>query len=307
MCGCCMLVCMDWSKLDFDWNYARAFLAAAEEGSFSAAARVLGVAQPTIGRQIAALEEALAVTLFERVGRGWEVSPTGLVLLEHVREMAEAAGRVQLVAEGRSTSLEGLVRITASEVISAYLLPPIVERIREAYPGIEVELVATNEVVDLSRHEADIAIRNAVPQDPELVGRRIKVTDGWLYASQEYLAELGEPVTAETLSGATFIAFGRDTVMRDMFNAMGLSLTDRNFPLISASHLVQWEMARRGMGICVMMQEIGDATPGMRRALPTMDPVKVSLWLVSRRELATSRRVRVVYDMLAESLLETGA
>ncbi len=295
---------MDWNTLDFDWNYARAFLAAAEEGSFSAAARALGVAQPTIGRQIDALEEALQVTLFERVGRGWVVTPTGLELLEHVRGMAEAAERVRTIARGRSISLEGLVRITASEVISAFLLPPIVERIRAEYPGIEIELVASNRLLDLGRHEADVALRNAVPTDPELIGRKLGVGQGWLYASEGYLASLGDPLTPEALSKASFIAFEYNDQMLDMLNAMGLKLTGRNFPLVSGSQLVQWEMARRGMGICFMMQEVGDSAPGMRRVLPEVCSVPVPLWLVSRREIATSRRVRIVCDMLAEGLSE---
>lgn len=299
----CMLQCMDWNTIDFDWNYARAFLVAVEEGSFSAAARALGVAQPTIGRQIAALEEVLNVTLFERVGRGWEVTPTGLALLDHVRTMADAATRVRLVAEGRSLSLEGLVRITASEVISAYLLPPIVERIQCEHPGIKIELVASNKILDLSRHEADIALRNAVPQDPELVGRKLKVSKGWMYASDEYLRKLNTPLTIEALSEATFIAFEQDGLMLDMLNDMGLSLTQHNISLLSSNQLVQWEMARRGMGICFMMAEIGDATPGMNRILPDVVSVPVPMWLISRRELATSRRVRVVFDMLAEGLM----
>jgi DNA-binding transcriptional LysR family regulator len=293
---------MDWNTLDFDWNYARAFLAVAEEGSYSAAARALGVAQPTIGRQITALEESLQVTLFERVGRGWMVTPTGLALLEHVREMAEAATRVRALADGRSVSLEGLVRITASEVVSAHLLPPIVARVRGAYPGIELELVASNQVLDLSRHEADIALRNAAPQDPELVGRKLGVGRGWLYASDAYLAGLGDPPTPESLSAATFISFDRSSRMRDLLESLGLPLTERNFPLVSGNQLVQWEMARQGMGICFMMEEIGDATPGMSRVVPEVCSVPVPMWLVSRRELATSRRVRLVFDMLADGL-----
>lgn len=298
-----MLLRMDWNTIDFDWNYARAFLVAVEEGSFSAAARALGVAQPTIGRQIAALEDVLNVTLFERVGRGWEVTPTGLALLDHVRIMADAATRVRLVAEGRSLSLEGLVRITASEVISAYLLPSLIERIQDEHPGIEIELIASNAILDLSRHEADIALRNAVPKDPELVGRKLKISNGWLYASNAYLAKLKSPLTIEALSEATFIAFERGALMLDMLNSMGLSLTRRNISLISANQLVQWEMARQGMGICFMMEEIGDATPNMSRVLPSVISVLVPMWLISRRELATSRRVRAVYDILVEGLV----
>ena len=134
-----MPFCMDAET--FDWNHARAFLAAAEQGSFSAAALALGVAQPTVGRQVAALEEELGVTLFERVGRGLQLTAVGLDLAEHVRAMRDAAQRASLTAAGESLSLEGVVCITASEFVAAYVLPPIVGRIREAHPGIELELV----------------------------------------------------------------------------------------------------------------------------------------------------------------------
>ena len=129
---------MDWTPVGFDWNRARAFLVTAEEGSFSAAARALGQAQPTLGRQIAALEQELGVSLFQRVGNALELTPTGLELLEHVRTMSEAAGRISLSAAGKSMDIDGVVTLAASEAISAYLLPPIVKALRAAHPGIEV-------------------------------------------------------------------------------------------------------------------------------------------------------------------------
>src|SRR3954469_19189080 len=120
-----MRFCMDWRSVKFDWNRARAFLVTAEEGSLSAAARALGMAQPTLGRQVDALEEELGVVLFERVGRGLTLTPSGLELLEHVREMGEAANRVSLAAAGQSQSIEGSICIAVSEVYAAFLLPPI--------------------------------------------------------------------------------------------------------------------------------------------------------------------------------------
>ena len=129
---------MNWRHIGFDWNHARAFLATAEEGSFSAAARALGVAQPTIGRQIAALEEELGVDLFERVGRAVRPTSVGLDLAEHVRAMRAGAERVALTAAGQAMSLEGAVSIAASEVIAAYLLPPIFARARAAHPALEI-------------------------------------------------------------------------------------------------------------------------------------------------------------------------
>src|SRR3954447_21314158 len=167
---------MDWRSVRFDWNRARAFLITAEEGSLSAAARALGLTQPTLGRQVDALEAELGVVLFERVGRGLTLTAGGLDLLEHVRAMAEAADRFALVASGQSQTLEGAVCITASEVISAFLLPPVLAQIRKKHPGIEIKLVATNEVRDLRRREADIAIRSGRPTDENLVTTRLRDT-----------------------------------------------------------------------------------------------------------------------------------
>jgi DNA-binding transcriptional LysR family regulator len=293
---------MDWRTVNFDWNLARAFLVTAEEGSFSGAARALGVAQPTIGRQVAALELELGVTLFERVGRGLELTPTGLELVEHARAMGEAATRVSLAAAGTSTSLEGIVCVTASEVISAYLLPPIVARIRERHPGIEVEIVASNQARDLRRREADIAVRNFRPQDPELFARKVHDSAARLYASPSYLARLGPITGPADLSRADFFGFDRTDMMVEGFKAIGLHLGPRNFPIVTANHLVQWQLAREGLGICVMMEEVGDPDPCVRRVLPELPPLPVPVWLASHRELRTNHRMRVVFDLLAEGL-----
>ena len=151
-----MHLCMDWRAINFDWNRARAFLVTAEVGSFSAAARALSSTQPTVGRQVAALEQELGVTLFERIGTRLELTVSGLDLLEHVRAMGAAANQTSL-------AVEGTVCITASEAISAFLLPPILQRLRPEHPGISLEWVVSNEVRDLQRREADIAIRNTAP------------------------------------------------------------------------------------------------------------------------------------------------
>ena len=134
---------MDWRSVTFDWNRARAFLVTAEEGSLSSAARALGMAQPTLGRQVTALEQELGVALFERVGRGLALTPSGLELVEHVRAMGDAARRVSLTASGRSQSIEGTICITATEVYAAFVLPPIAEKLRRSAPGITVEIVAS--------------------------------------------------------------------------------------------------------------------------------------------------------------------
>lgn len=293
---------MDWRSVRFDWNRARAFLVTAEEGSLSAAARALGMSQPTLGRQVEALQEELGVLLFERVGRGLTLTAAGLDLLEHVRGMGEAANRVSLSASGQSQTIEGSICITASEVNAAFLLPPILARLRREHPGIELKLVASNAVRDLRRREADIAIRSGKPSDPSLIATRLRDTPARLYATPSYLKRIGNPTTAAELSDADFIGFTDDDRFMNGMNALGYSLTRENFPIHTENHMVLWELVKSGLGIGVIIDEVGDAEPLVRRVLPKAAPIPVPMWLVAHREVHTSRRVRVVFDLLLEHL-----
>lgn len=286
----------------FDWNRARAFLATAEQGSFSAAARVLETSQPTVGRHVAALEAELDVVLFERVGHGLVLTPTGADLVEHIRAMDEAALRVSLVAAGQSVSLDGPVCISSSQIEAVHTLPPIIAGIRDKHPGIEVEVLVTNEASDLERREADIAIRGFRPTGPDLFARKVKDGAAHLYGSRDYLDRLGNPTTAEELSRASFIGFNRDDTLLEGLNSLGLSLTPSNFPVITENQLLQWELTKRGVGLAIMTEEVGDAEPLVRRALPDLPGFPVPLWLTTHRELSTSRRMRVVFDLLVEGL-----
>lgn len=293
---------MDWKKVKFDWNRARAFLVTAEEGSLSAAARALGMAQPTLGRQVDALESELGVTLFEREARGLTLTRAGLELLDHVRAMADAAGRVSLAASGQAQSIEGTICITASEIHSAYLLPPIIARLRREQPGIEIEIVASNAAIDLKRREADIAIRSFRPTQPDLIAKKVADERARLYASESYLDRIGHPATAADLSRADFIGFDTTSVMVDGLNRMGLTLTQKNFPVLTGNHLVHWALVKAGVAIGIVPEAVGDSEPGVRRVLPDFPAMDFPIWLTTHRELNTSRRVRVVFDLLAEEL-----
>ena len=293
---------MNWSSVSFDWNQARAFLATAEEGSLSAAARALGLTQPTVGRQIAALEEELGVLLFDRVGRSLTLTQSGLELLEHVRAMGEAAGLVSLTASGRSQSIAGQVCITASDAMSAYILPPVLARLRERAPEIEVEVLASNAIHDLRRREADIAIRHVRPEQPDLIARRIGAATAHLYASTAYLNRHGRPRSPGDLVESTFIGFANPDRMLTALNAFGLSLTPRNFKLVSNSGIAGWEMVKQGLGIGVMSKQIAALTPDVEAVLPRLVSIRFPVWLTTHRELHSSRRIRLVFDLLAEAL-----
>jgi DNA-binding transcriptional LysR family regulator len=293
---------MDWRAVNFDWNRARAFLVTAEEGSLSAAARALGMTQPTLGRQVAALEEELGVVLFERVGRGLALTAGGLDLLDHVRGMGEAANRVSLSASGHAQNIEGPICITASEVISAFVLPPILAKLRRLHPGLSIELVASNAVRDLRRREADIAIRSGNPTDPSLTATRLRDTPGRLYATPEYLRRIGNPESLDDLRRADFIGFREGDQYFVGLNSLGFDLTLKNFPIHTENHMVLWELTKQGLGIGVIIEEVGDVEPRVVRVLPEMPPIPVPAWLVAHREVHTSRRVRMVFDSIVEQL-----
>ena len=293
---------MDWRSIRFDWNYARAFLVTAEEGSLSAAARALGMAQPTLGRQVDALEEELGVILFERAGRGLTLTPSGVDLLEHVRAMGDAANRVALAAAGQSQSIEGTVCIAASEIYAALVLPPIIAKLRRTEPGLHIEIVASSKASDLKRREADIAIRNFQPTEPDLVAKKIRDVPARLYATPGYLERIGNPKLPYDLHRADFISIDRSGGFLTGLNRLGLSLTERNFPIVTENYLVMWELVKHGLGIGIQDGDIGDAEPLVRRALPDFDLFMFPIWLVAHRELNTSRRVRVVFDLLAKEL-----
>lgn len=293
---------MDWRSIRFDWNRARAFLVTAEEGSLSAAARALDMTQPTLGRQVAALETELGVALFERRGRGLELTPTGLELVEHVRAMGDAASRVSLAATGRADHIAGNVCITATDSMSVFVMPDIVRKLRCHAPGIRIELVASNAVSDLKRREADIAIRAFRPTQPDLIAKKISDLPFYLYATPGYLAQLGHPQSPADLNTAEYIGFNRHEQWIDALKALGIDLTQHNFPVITENHIVHWSLVKAGVGIGTMTGNVGDLEPTVVRALPELAPLMSEIWLVAHQELRTSRRVRLVFDFLADEL-----
>ncbi|WP_421857642.1 LysR family transcriptional regulator [Oricola sp.] len=287
---------------EFDWNQARGFLAAAEAGSLSAAARMLGLTQPTLSRQVAALEARLGVTLFERVGNRLEITETGLDLLEHARQMGEAANLLALTASGRAQAIGGQVRITASDGMAAYVLPPVLAEIRAQAPEIEIDLMVSNAVRDLRRREADIAIRHVRPDQPDLIGRLVRETEAVLYVSQGWIARHGRPQTPEDVADKEFIGVEDTGRLIAAFEQMGLRLRRENFRLSTDNGVAATEMVRHGLGIGVMIRDLAAAIPDVEPILPQLAPIPVPIWLVTHRELNTSRRIRVVFDLLAEAL-----
>lgn len=297
---------MNWQSITFDWNQARAFLVTAEEGSLSAAARALGLTQPTLSRQVAALEETLGVTLFERVNKSLILTEAGVELAEHVRSMGEAASRVSLAASGQSQQIEGLVTISTTDVLAAYVLPDIFKDLRRKAPGIEIRVISTNSLSDLRRREADIAIRHVAPDHPELFARKLRDANGRIYAARSYLERFGRKLTTADAPQLDFLGYEDNEQLIGYLRALGLDVTQANIKISSPNLLVAWEYVRLGFGLGVGADEIAARCPEIVPAFEDVPALSFPIWLVTHRELHTSLRIRTVFDHLADGLLAAG-
>jgi DNA-binding transcriptional LysR family regulator len=294
---------MNWRSVNFDWNHIRAFLVTAEEGTLSAAAKSLGLTQPTLSRQVCALETELSLMLFERVGQRLVLTNSGLELLEHAREMGNAALDFSLAATGQSQKIEGNVIISASELTAAYMLPKIIAKLRREEPGIEIEVVVTNEPSDLKRREADIAIRSFHPKQNDLIAKKLGEEIIWLYGTKEYLDKLLPITDYSELKEIQIIGFDHSNSVIDLLNKQGWKLSKKNFSLMTTCQLLQLALCKEGEGVVFFPEKMGDQEPSLVRAFEHMGPIMtLPIWLVCHQELRTSLRVRRVFDFIATEL-----
>ena len=297
-----MQICMDWSAITFDWNRVRAFLVTAEEGSLSAAARALGLSQPTLSRQVDALQQELGIVLFERFGRGLELTPAGADLIAHARRMGEGAMALSIAAHGKSDDIAGLVTLSASDLYAGLLLPPILKRLKAIEPSITLRIVADNEASDLLRREADIAIRNFRPKEPDLVARRLPDAGANFFAASAYLREHGPLATPNDWSRPSLITPGEAEGFLDVLGKMGLPAVPSSVAYECTSYLAMWEMVRQGLGVGIIDTAIGDREADVARAAPGAPDIPFPVWLTAHRDILTNRRMRRVFDFLVEEL-----
>ncbi|WP_231512417.1 LysR family transcriptional regulator [Paucibacter sp. KBW04] len=291
---------------DLDWNQLKAFLETAELGSLSAAARKLGLAQATLSRQVAAIEAQLGLTLFERVGKAMAITSSGQALLEHARLMGAAAEDLRLAASGQSQTVEGVVQVSATGPVAAYLLPPLLHRLAEIAPKLLVEVISSDAISDLMRREADIAIRHMRPEQPDLIGRFVRQASAGFYASRSWVQAHGHPRSAADARRCAFVGADRDGRYLAYLRGHGLDLKETNFSCYSADASTSLALMRAGLGIGAMMEEIAAEMPDLQRVLDEVAPIQFPIWLVTHRELRTSRRIRLVFDVLAEVLGHPG-
>jgi DNA-binding transcriptional LysR family regulator len=286
------------------WDELRTFLEVARDGSLSGAARRLGLTQPTVGRHIDALEEALGAALFMRSPRGLSATAAALAIAPHAEAMAVAAAALSRSAASAAAMDRGVVRVTASEIVGAEVLPAMFAGFRLRNPGIAIELAVTNRNQDLARGDADIAVRMVRPTQSGLVARRIGITRIRLYAHRLYLERFGEPRSFADLQQHCVIGFDRDSQTFRSAGALAKSLTREDFGFRCDSDTAQLAALRAGVGVGGCQDAIARRTPELVPVLPNAFQMALEVWLVMHRDLKAEPRVRLMFDWLAAGLTD---
>ena len=290
------------ADLRFDWTLVRSFLAVLDAGSLMGAARALGAQQPTLSRHVAELEAQLGAPLFERTGRGVLPTALALAIADAARQMEAGAEQLSRTLAGQRDATTGTVRITTSEVAACFLLPPVLARLQQAEPGIQVELVASNQISNLLRREADIAVRMVRPAQASLVARKLADIPIVACAHSGYLQRMGTPRAAADLLQHRLIGYDRDDTIERGFAQVGLPLPRENFVLRTDNQLAYGHLVAAGAGIGFVAAYNVRHWPGVRAVLPMLKIPPLPCWLAVHREIRSSAIVRRVYDFLAENL-----
>lgn len=286
----------------FDWHLVPGFLAVLEHGSLLAAARALQVSQPTLGRHVAELEAQLGLSLFERGPRGLLPTEAARRLADAARGMAQAADTLAREAGRTRQDSGGTVRLSASQPVACVLLPPLLASLRRAQPQIQVELVVSNEVSNLLQREADMAVRMVRPDQASLVARRVGEVAVGAYASADYLARRGLPRSPAELLQHDLVGRDRLGDILQGFAAMGQARTATDFVLRTDDFIAYEAAVRAGMGIGFLARYSARQAPALVPVMPNLPIPPLPVWLVVHREIRTSRRIRLVWDHLAQTL-----
>lgn len=287
-----------------DWSLVQAFLAVAETGSLSGAARELHLTQPTVGRHIQSLEQSLDIPLFRRQARGMLLTDQGAALLESARAMREAAEALSLNAAGRTSDLNGTVRITASVFSSHHYLPPIIAELRHEYPEIDIEIVASDETENLLFREADIAVRMYRPTQLDMVTVHIGDVQLSLFGARSYLERRGSPTNMEDLMQHDIVGYDRNDAMLRGFRESGQNVEREFFPVRCDNQTAVWEMVKAGCGLGFGPLQVGNKEPELETIRLNIPLPKFGVWLTAHEAVRRTPRVDAVWQVLAKRLAE---
>jgi len=291
----------------FNWDDLKYFLAMAEEGSLSAAARKLNVSQPTLSRRLNALEEDVGAELFARTRTGLEMTALGEQLVNHARHMRDDVHSMERLVTGHDSRLQGSVIISCTETLGAGWLVEKTKPFHLQYPGITVEVKVANQTSDLLRREADIALRMFRPVQNDLVARKTVTMNFGYYASREYIERKGKPTKLSELRDHDFI-LPHDEILAHTSKSGQRPYRSPSEASFRSNSLLSLEAAvRNGFGIgaysCINAHNNDDLV----RLFEDYTVFSTELWLVSHAELRRSARIRAMFDYLGDMLVENKA
>lgn len=287
-----------------DWDLLRVFLAVAQTGSLTQAAARLGSSQPTTGRQLRALEEQLGAALVRRHSRGIALTERGEALLETALAMDGHMQALTRRLQATQDAPEGVVRISATEVVGVHIMMPALGRLRAAYPRIALELTLSTEAADLLQGDADIAVRMFRPTQDELIARKVGSVEVGFYASDAYLARRGVPKTLDALVAPPHDHIGPDhaPAFYRWSCALHPALTRDRVGFRTNSLLAQLAAVRAGAGVGLLQIGVARRYPELVRLLPDQTLMRLEIWLVTHRDVRHGAHIRAVFDALARDL-----
>lgn len=281
----------------------QSFLAVAEGGSLSAAARTTGQSQPTLGRQIRQLEQELESTLFTRHARGLELTADGAAILGAARQMRQAMKQIELTVAGRESDLSGTVRVTASEIVSQHLLPPIIAQLRQDYPMIGIDLIATDDTENLLFREADVAVRMFRPEQLDIVTRHLGDIQIGVCAARSYLERHGRPRTLEDLSQHTLLGYDQSELILRGMQELGIPATRDWFAIRCDDQNAYWQLLRAGCGVGFSQRIMIDMAPEVELLDLGIPLPSLPVWLAAPQATRRTPRVSAVWQALERGLL----
>jgi DNA-binding transcriptional LysR family regulator len=282
------------------WDDLQYILAVAEHGSLAAAARALKVNHTTVLRRINAFEKAQGVRLFDRLPAGYALTAGGEELLAAARSMAEVVSALERKLAGRDLRLEGSLRVTTTDTLMASILPEVLAEFHTAHPGVQVELSVSNLMANLTRRDADVAIRPADEAPETLIGRRVATVGFAVYGSPAYLSRRRK---AKSLTDHRWLAPDDSLAGSAIGRWMRKDLSDAEIVLRSDSFVSLRQAAVAGLGLVALPCYLGDTTPGLKRLKPQPPTgMRTALWVLTHEDLRRTARVNAFMAFIAQAL-----
>jgi DNA-binding transcriptional LysR family regulator len=286
----------------FAWHLLPSFLALMEHQTLVKAAKHQGLSQPTLGRHLLELEQQLGVVLFERTGRGLIPTPQVHQIAVFVREMDTQASSLFRLVKSKKQDLKGRVRISASQTVACILLPPILKRMQTLYPDIHVDVVSSNNVSNLLRREADIALRMVRPNQDSLITKKIAQVQVVACAHARYVKKNGQPLSIEDLPDHRLIGSDTNLDIENHAKSLGFDARKLQIGFRSDDHMAQWAAIKAGLGIGFTADYVAATEQDIQVVLPQLKLPVLPIWLTVHREIKNNGLIRSVYDFLAKEV-----